>query len=75
MLKKKSIITEEKFEDLWKGARILFWGGIGIAFILLLRYLNVDLDPVFTAIVSLGVNAIAFTSYRFFKKESLKKTL
>jgi len=66
----KPIFTEKRIEELWKGAKVLFWGGLGIAFILILRALGVDLDPIVTSLVALGVNAVTFVSYRFVKPKS-----
>ena len=74
MKKSSEFLNEAKKDELWKGVKILFWGGLGVAFVFVLRYLGVALDPILTALVALGTNAITFTAYRFFKNEKTSKT-
>ena len=64
-------LNDARKEELWKGLKILFWGGIGICFVLVLRWFEVDLGPIMTALVSLATNAVVFTAYRFFKKKDV----
>lgn len=61
-------LNDRQKKELEKGVKILFWGMIGIGFVLFLRFLGVDLEPIATALVSLATNAIAFTSWRFFTR-------
>ena len=66
---KLSFLNETQQKELFKGAKVLYWGLLGFLFVLVLKWLGVDLEPLTTALVSLGANAIAFTSWRFFTRK------
>lgn len=64
----QNALNETQKAELWKGVKILFWGGVSYAFVLFLKWIGADLSGVSEHLTALAMNAILFVGWRFFTR-------